>query len=109
MTSSPDKAIVGVEFTFTCTTNVQFVSFRRETQNECLITGNYPNGTCRMSGTYNPNYTYDCNTSAGVYKLTIPSAFDIDILHGSSWTCTDVLTGDTSTPISLNVYGKSNR
>ncbi|CAC5371813.1 unnamed protein product [Mytilus coruscus] len=109
LTSSSDKATVGLVFTLTCGTNARAITFQRDGLSECTIIGGDGNGTCTFSGDYNKNYKYECFTSPGVYKLTIPSSFDIDILHGSNWTCNLPLeSSKQSEIIQLYINGKSN-
>ena len=63
LTTSSDKATVGLDFTFTCVTTNTIMSFIRDVTAVCTITGGNTYGACVFNGDYMyiTDYTYTCN------------------------------------------------
>lgn len=99
-------AIVGVDFTFTCLSNARVIKFCRNGEDEVIISGAYPNGSCVFFGKPNNNYEYRCKNITGVYNLTISRSFNIDSIHDSTWQCSAPLQIKNSEVIKLYVNGE---
>jgi hypothetical protein len=87
LTTSSDKATVGLDFTFTCVTTDTAITFNRDSSTVCTITGGNTDGTCIFEGGYLTNYAYKCNPTTNTYTVTIPGSYLTDSLHGTSWRC----------------------
>ena len=106
LTTSTDKATVGLDFIFTCVSTDTFIIFARDSTNVCVITGGNTDGTCILDGTYITDYTYTCNPTTNTYTVTIPGSYLTERLHGTKWKCQSLFGGGTSKDKILYVNGE---
>ena len=106
LTTSSDKATVGLDFTFACVTTEAFILFTRDSTNVCTITGGNTDGTCVFAGGYITYYTYTCNPTTDTYTVTIPGSYLTDSLHGTTWRCQSPFGGATSNTKIFYVNGE---
>ena len=105
LTTSSDKATVGLDFTFTCVTTEAFVAFNRGVTTVCTVNGGNTDGTCVFDGDYITDYTYTCNPTTSTYTLTIPGSYLTESLHRTAWRCQSPFGGESNTKI-LYVNGE---
>ncbi|CAC5419490.1 unnamed protein product [Mytilus coruscus] len=99
LTTSSERATVGLDFNFTCnSTDNTIVSIIRNSTYECIISND---DTCTLHF-HNPDYNYTCYNNSII--LTIPGTYDIDILHKSFWKCGSLFGGSMSNTVLLNVF-----
>ena len=106
LTTSSDKATVGLDFTFTCVTTDTIMSFIRDVTAVCTITGGNTDNTCVFSGYYIPDYAYTCNPTTNTYTVTIPGSYLTDSLLGTEWKCQNPFGGASSNVKILYVNGE---
>jgi hypothetical protein len=106
LTTSSDKATVGLDFTFTCVTTQTFITFNKDSTNVCTITGSNTDGTCVLESDYNTDYTYTCNPTTDTYTVTIPGSYPTESLHGTRWRCENSFGGGGSNTKILYVNGE---
>ena len=106
LTTSSDKATVGLDFTFTCVTTDTIMSFIRDVTAVCTITGGNTDGACVFNGGYITDYTYTCNRATNTYTLTIPGSYLTGSLHGTEWKCQNPFGGAPSNVKILYVNGE---
>lgn len=84
LTTSSEKAIVGIDFNFTCSysTNDNFVAIAKDNIRQCSF-----ERPCRI---YDHNINYICSCNDTTIILTIPRTYDIDTLHGTKCKCYDI-------------------
>ena len=105
LTTSSEKATVGLYYTFTCVTTETVIIFTRDTTNICTITGGNTDGTCVFHGGYITYYTYTCNPTSNTYTVTIPGSDMTTSLHGTTWQCRNPFGGTSNIKI-LYVNGE---
>ena len=98
LTTTSEKATVGLYFTFTCLTTETLVTFKIFTTNVCTITGSNTDGTCALDGSYNTDYIYTCNPTTDTYTVTILGYYLTDSLHETTWKYQDPFRGGVSNP-----------
>ena len=106
LTTSSDKATVGLDFIFTCVTTNTVIVFTRDTTTACTITGGNTDGTCVFKGEYITDYTYTCNPTTNTYAVTIPGSYLTDSLHRTTWRCWNPFGGGGSNTKILYVNGE---
>ena len=106
LTTSSDKATIGLDFTFTCATSNTFVAFSRDATTVCTITGRNTNGTCVLDTGYISSYTYTCNLTTNTYTVSIPGYYMTDSLHRTIWLCANPFGGGESSKKKLYVNGE---
>ena len=87
LTTSSDKATVGLDFTFTCVTTETYIIFNRDDSTICFITSSNTDDTCALDPGYITNYAYTCNHTTNTYTVTIPGSYLTDSLHRTIWWC----------------------
>jgi hypothetical protein len=87
LTTSSDKATVGLDFTFTCVTTGTAITFTRDADTVCVITGRNTDGTCAFAGSYIADYTYTCSPTTNTYTVSIPGSDMTESLRGTAWRC----------------------
>jgi hypothetical protein len=85
LTTSSDKATVGLDFTFTCVTTETLITFDRDDIIVCIINGVNTDGTCVLYGDCKTDYTCTCNPTTNTYTVTIPGYYLTDSLHLTRW------------------------
>jgi hypothetical protein len=106
LTTSSDKATVGLDFTFTCVTTQTLIAFCRDGSTVCIITGSNTDGTCALDHGYITNYAYTCNPTTNTYTVTIPGSYLTDILHRTRWCCENPFGGGQLSTKILYVNGE---
>jgi hypothetical protein len=106
LTTSSDKATVGLDFTFTCVTTETLIAFDRDIDSVCTIIGSNTDGTCVLDGSYIPDYTYTCNPTTNTYTVTIPGSYLTESLHGTIWRCEHIFGAGVSNIKILYVNGE---
>ena len=106
LTTSTDKATIGLDFTFTCVSTDSSLIFDRDVTNVCVITGGNTNGTCIFDGDFIADYTYTCKPTTNTYTVTIQGSYLTESLHGTIWKCQSLFGGGTSNTKILFVNGE---
>ena len=106
LTTSSDKAPIGLDFILTCVTTDTFIMFNRDSTNVCIITDHTTDGTCVFAGGYTTGYTYTCNPITNTYTVTIPGSYMKESLHGRTWRCQNTFGGGGSNTKILYVNGE---
>ena len=106
LTTSSDKATVGLDFTFTCITTETFIAFNRDSSTVCTITGSNTDDTCALEPGYIANYAYTCNTTTNTYTVTIPGSYLTESLHRTKWCCENPFGGGQANTKILYVNGE---
>ena len=106
LTTSSDKATVGLDFTFTCITTETFIAFNRGSSTVCTITGSNTDDTCALEPGYIANYAYTCNPTTNTYTVTIPGSYLTDSLHRTKWWCENPFRGGQANTKILYVNGE---
>ncbi|CAC5385646.1 unnamed protein product [Mytilus coruscus] len=88
LSTFPNSAVEGKDFTFKCSYGNSLVEFRIGEKPVCIIKGYNPDNTCNLAGSYDIRFTYTCDSSS--YNLTIPGILMTENLHGTKWECLNV-------------------
>ena len=106
LSTSSENATAGLNFTFTCDTMHTVLSFTKNTDTVCTVTGGNTDGACDFSGSPISDYIYTCNPTTNTYTVTIPGSYVTDSLHGTQWKCHSVFGGETSNTKIVYVNGE---
>jgi hypothetical protein len=98
-------------FVITCVTGKTVttekdISFNRDSNTVCTITGSNTDGTCVLELGYTTDYAYTCNPTSTTYTVTIPGSSLTDNLHGTTWICGNPFGGAGSNTKILYVNGE---
>lgn len=102
--TSPVDAIAGIDFEFTCLNYKYstFIEISRDNEIQCIAhVKDYED--CLV---FHHNLNYSCICKDGRLTLTINGTFDINMLHGSVWTCRLSFPGEVSNRVMLYVNSK---
>ena len=106
LTTSSDKATVGLDFTFTCVTTYTNIEFTRKSDTVCTITAGNTDDACVLERGCITYYTYTCNPTTDTYTVTIPGSYLTESLHGTAWKCQNFIGGGESNIMILYVNGE---